>query len=294
MFSDPFPLPFNSPGDDVTPFFHASSQTLFFSSDGHTGMGGFDVFSISRSSTTGNWGNVENLGYPLNSSYDEIYYSLHSKAKKAHFSSNRPGSIFNDVHLNRLSYDIYMAEINVEFIAKVYSSNDSLDLKGVKMELINLVGKELDAALANVGSNTFRLPLDLENSYAIAASLKGYLPDTVRINTRGQNKSVTFERDIFLKPEMSLLVRLYSSIDKKPLVSGTVMVTNEEGTLNWVMDSPSNSNQISFTLEKGTSFIVKGHSKGYYLMQVNTKEYKLDENGKMTIDLYLMPITPVP
>ncbi len=292
-FGEPFPLPFNSEGNDVTPFFHSSSQTLFFSSDGNGGMGGFDVFRASRT-LTGKWENAENLGYPLNSSYDEIYYSLHSKAKKAHFSSNRPGSVFNDAHLNRLSYDIYMAEINVEFVAQVYNSSDSSALKGVKLELINLIGKELDAALANASGNSFRLPLDLENTYAIAASLQGYLSDTVRVTTRGQNRSITYERDIYLRPEMNLLVRLYNAEDKKPLAAGTVMVTNEEGSHSWVMDSPPKSNEVTFNLEKGKQFIIKGHSKGFYMMTVNTGKYKLDDNGKMTVDLFLLPVRPVP
>lgn len=292
-FGEPFPLPFNSAGDDVTPFYHGSSQTLFFSSNCGKGMGGFDIFSVTRSNS-GEWGSAENLGPPLNTSSDEIYYSLHSRAKKAHFSSNRPGSIFNNAQLNRLSYDIYMAEINVEFITKVYSSGDSTDLKGVKLELINLIGRELDAALANSSSNSFNLPLDLENSYAIAASMKGYQPDTVKINTRGYNKSVTFERDIYLKPEMELEVRLFNSVTKKPVSPGTVMVTNEEGSQNWVMDSAFDSNMVSFILERGKPFIVKGHSKGFHMLQVKTSDFKMDTNGKILIDLYLIPVNPVP
>ena len=70
----------NTEGDDITPFFHGRSQSLYFSSNGFQNMGGHDVY---RSRKQGkDWGTPQHLGYPVNSSYDDIYYSVDSENGK--------------------------------------------------------------------------------------------------------------------------------------------------------------------------------------------------------------------
>ena len=63
----------NTTGDEESPFYHAGSQSLVFASNGRTGMGGFDLFS-STGSFSGSWTVSLNLGYPVNSEKDDIYF----------------------------------------------------------------------------------------------------------------------------------------------------------------------------------------------------------------------------
>ena len=83
----------NTPGNEVFPFIHETG-TLFFSSDGHKGLGGMDVFSIDLS--TRSWGAVINLGEPFNSRHDDFGLALHPDGKSGFFSSNRPGGAGKD------------------------------------------------------------------------------------------------------------------------------------------------------------------------------------------------------
>jgi len=78
----------NTDKDEVYPFFHKDG-TLYFSSNGHLGMGGFDIFSVKL--VKGKWRDLENLKAPINSSYDDfsMFYSFDKKT--GYFSSNRPG-----------------------------------------------------------------------------------------------------------------------------------------------------------------------------------------------------------
>lgn len=62
----------NTEGDEQAPFYHANSNTLVFSTNGQQGMGGFDLFSAQGN--TLNWSNPVNMGYPVNSSRDDIYF----------------------------------------------------------------------------------------------------------------------------------------------------------------------------------------------------------------------------
>ncbi|MBS1635139.1 MAG: hypothetical protein JST26_04385 [Bacteroidetes bacterium] len=84
----------NSVEDDITPWYVRENNTLFFSSTWHKGLGGFDIF---RSEYKNNdFSDPQNVGYPINSSFNDIYYSINSKKDRAYVSSNRIGSYFED------------------------------------------------------------------------------------------------------------------------------------------------------------------------------------------------------
>ncbi|MGC6470533.1 MAG: tetratricopeptide repeat protein [Flavobacteriales bacterium] len=80
----------NTQGKEVSPFYHPIEQTLYFSSDFHAGMGGFDIF---KSVWQESWGLVSHLGKPINSSANDLYYVAQlDSPQTGYFSSNRPGS----------------------------------------------------------------------------------------------------------------------------------------------------------------------------------------------------------
>jgi outer membrane protein OmpA-like peptidoglycan-associated protein len=83
----------NTPGNEVFPFIHETGM-LFFTSDGHPGMGGLDIFSIDLSVRV--WSKVNNLGEPFNSTDDDLALILHPSGKHGFFSSNRPGGAGKD------------------------------------------------------------------------------------------------------------------------------------------------------------------------------------------------------
>jgi hypothetical protein len=77
----------NTPYDEDAPFIHPDGVTLFFSSKGHNSMGGFDIFFTTRSDS--GWTDPVNMGYPLNTSDDDVFYVLSTDGKRAYFSSFR-------------------------------------------------------------------------------------------------------------------------------------------------------------------------------------------------------------
>jgi outer membrane protein OmpA-like peptidoglycan-associated protein len=80
----------NTPNDELSPFIHFDQKTLYFSSDGHLGMGGKDLF-CSKLQTDGNWSKPVNLGYPINSYYDESGIFINAQGNAAYFASDRMG-----------------------------------------------------------------------------------------------------------------------------------------------------------------------------------------------------------
>ena len=86
-----------SAGHEVNSAFHEGSvfmapdgQTMYFSSQGHSSIGGYDIF-VSYRDKHGLWGKPINLGAPINTAYDELYFSIAANGKYAYFSSNRAG-----------------------------------------------------------------------------------------------------------------------------------------------------------------------------------------------------------
>lgn len=100
----------NTDGNEMAPFIHHDGTTLYFSSDGHLGMGGYDLF-VSRRDADGRWSEPVNLGYPLNTSGDEINIVVSNDAEKAYLSAVRDEGFGG--------YDIYEFEIDAKFRPQV-------------------------------------------------------------------------------------------------------------------------------------------------------------------------------
>lgn len=98
--------PINTKGTEMAPFLHPDGRTLYFSSDKHIGMGGFDLF-MSRRNAEGSWQTPVNLGSPVNTSGDEINFFVAADGKTAFISSVREGG--------QGGYDIYTFELDEAF-----------------------------------------------------------------------------------------------------------------------------------------------------------------------------------
>ncbi len=97
--------PINTTGSEMAPFLHPDGRTLYFSSDKHIGMGGFDLF-MSRRGEDGQWQEPVNLGFPINTSGDEINFFVAADGRTAFISSQREGGYGG--------YDIYTFELPEE------------------------------------------------------------------------------------------------------------------------------------------------------------------------------------
>ncbi|HEX8548170.1 MAG TPA: hypothetical protein VF691_14510, partial [Cytophagaceae bacterium] len=92
----------NTPLDEDAPFIHADGKTLYFSSKGHNSMGGFDIFNVTYNSVTDEVGQTTNVGYPVNSADDDLFFVWSADGKRGYFSSAREDSYGEeDIYLIR-------------------------------------------------------------------------------------------------------------------------------------------------------------------------------------------------
>lgn len=140
-WTEPEKMPFNTNGNEKTPFIHPDNRTLYFASDSMKGMGGYDIYVV-RKDRNGAWGEPVNIGYPINTGGDEVGFIISTDGKKGYFASN--------VIQNTGGYDIF--SFDVPEIAKpervLFLKGDLRDSENniplaAKIELKNLETQEV-------------------------------------------------------------------------------------------------------------------------------------------------------
>lgn len=164
----------NTPYREETVLIHPDGHTLYFSSNGHPGMGGLDIY-LSRKDEKGNWGEAKNLGYPINTANDENSLMVSTNGKLAYFSSNMEGGFGSfDIY----SFDLYpeARPMAVTYMkGKVYDYATKKPL-GANFELIDLESGEIVySAQSDLVNGEFLIPITYGKDYALNVEEDGYL-----------------------------------------------------------------------------------------------------------------------
>ena len=187
----------NTMADDETPFYF--DGTLYFSSTGHPGLGGFDLFYAVWDGTK--WSEPANMGRGFNTMVDDKSLYMSADGYTGFMTSNREGG--RSVHSKTCCDDIYMfeiAQLYADLIAGVFDEKQKV-LKGATVELVKVESGNMDDITRNTNDqgNRFDFGLDLEASYKLVATKDGYFPDSTELNTVGLKESQTFKHNFFLK-----------------------------------------------------------------------------------------------
>jgi len=164
----------NTPYSESSVQIHPDGQTLYFSSNGHSGMGGLDIF-VSRIDKNGKWGKPTNLGYPINTFKDENSVLVSSKGDLAIFASNREGG-YGSLDLYSFILPEKFKPIKTTFVkGKVYDIETKIALSA-EFSLTDLSnGKVFKRAIANSGNGEFMVAVPENKDFALHAEYEGYL-----------------------------------------------------------------------------------------------------------------------
>lgn len=177
--------PVNTPGDEQSPFMHADGQTLYFMSNGHPGMGGFDLY-LSRKQADGTWGEPQNLGYPINSDGNEGALSVSLDGTTAYFATDvlnvKKGTSSFDNPQGKGTTDIYSFELPVQFrpqpVTYVEAAvTDAVTKKSIvaQVEFVELGSGKIYAAATTEADGEFLVTLPAGGNYALNVSKEKYL-----------------------------------------------------------------------------------------------------------------------
>ena len=190
--------PINTSWDDQTPFIHPDGMTLYFTSEGHAGMGGKDLF-LSRIDSSGNWGVPQNLGYPINTKDNEGTVTVSLDGKTAYFGrGNR----------DEMMYDLYAFALHekarpqpVTYVrATVRDAATKEAIQGAKLDFVDL-GTQKSANLSLTDeSGAFLVCLPFGKNYSLNVSKAGYAFSSENFNlTEKATFDKPFTLDIFLQ-----------------------------------------------------------------------------------------------
>lgn len=163
----------NTSADEDAPFIHPDQRTLFFSSTGHKSMGGFDIFFTTRNEEDNTWSTPTNMGYPLNTPDDDIFYMTSPDGKRAYFSSVRAdGYGEKDIYMAVLEETVSQALTLLR--GRIYNADGKPLSQKVEIIVNNSLNGELVGVYKpNARTGNFTIILPTGGTYQISYVVDG-------------------------------------------------------------------------------------------------------------------------
>ena len=177
--------PVNTPGDEMFPTFRPNGD-LYFSSDGHPGLGGLDLFVVKSNLPPPSTFNpppttIENLGFPMNSQGDDFGMTFEGKRNQGYFCSNRG---------DQRGYDHIYSFFNPEIVQTVKGwvyEQDGYELTAAQVYMVGNDGTNLKLSVRGDGSFTQEIKPNVD--YVLLATCKGFLNHQEQLRVEPATKS---------------------------------------------------------------------------------------------------------
>jgi len=230
----------NTTGTEGYPFI-ADDGTLFFASDSRMGLGGLDMYAAS--STSSSWGNVVNLGAPLNSSRNDFGYIADASGRSGYFVSNRPGGMGGN--------DIYHFTLNTSSVCDTLL-DAATQIPVADASVIITAGDSTQKKTTSNANGEFCFELESGSLVTVAASKLGYASYNGQLNASPEMSQV-----IYLKHQgtIGLNINLSQTGNGKPVNAKAVLV--DAASQQTVAQKGADDGVIKFNLEPNHEYVVK-------------------------------------
>lgn len=204
----------NTDKAEFSPFLASDNKTLYFSSEGHPGLGGSDIFYTKRMDESWQkWSTPKNLGNAINTAQWDAYYATDAAGNYAYFVSNSGSS--KDIEHG--SKDIYRIALNPEFkpepvvliSGKVYNEKTKEPISAEIIFEILPSGNEEGIATSDPTEGSYKIVLTQGNNYGFMAKAKGYIAINENLDLTSITTYEEIERDLYLVPiEVGAIIKL--------------------------------------------------------------------------------------
>lgn len=210
--------PINTPGDEEFPTFRPNGD-LYFSSNGHVGMGGLDIYIAQIDSTTHQY-TLTHPGYPLNSEADDFGMTFEGLHNRGYFSSNRKDGRGYD-HI----YSFENSEIITTVKGWVYEK-DGYELSAAQVTIVGNDGTYKKVPVKGDGS--FDMVITPHVDYLMMASCKGFLnhKEEIRVDTATESKEYVLQFPLASISAPVLIDNIFYDFDKATLTEASTFALN--------------------------------------------------------------------
>ncbi|MBI3518373.1 MAG: OmpA family protein [Bacteroidetes bacterium] len=203
----------NTAKDEMTPFFDNDTRTLYFSSGGWGGLGGLDIYKVIGDNKK--WTNAENLGEPINSGADDIYYSISKNREEGFLVSNRKGGVAlknttccDDIYSYKQTSYVHL------FASGTIKDDKSAPIDSAVVD-IYLIDKKYDEpilvkSVVTDKQGNYKTSIEAGQEYKIVAKKTGYLNTSTGsvINTKNEIQDKTIETNFLLAKSSNKAITL--------------------------------------------------------------------------------------
>lgn len=226
--------PVNTPGDEMFPSFRYNGE-LYFSSNGHPGMGGLDIFKATQDSK-GSW-KIRNMRSPVNSQGDDFGMTFEGERERGFFSSNR-GDARGWDHI----YSFEIPEIIYTATGWVYDK-EAYELPEATVNIVGRDGTNMKVNVKKDGSFTQELKRGM--SYVMMASCRGYLnyKQELITDTIQENKEHTLQFPLSSITRPVLIENIFYEFDKASLTETSATALDE--LIKLLNDNPNVTIELS-------------------------------------------------
>lgn len=191
----------NTPYKEESVFIHPDNQTLYFSSTGHKGMGGLDIF-MSRRQPNGEWGEPVNLGYPINSSRDDNSLLVYPSGNLAFFATEGRKEGYGGLDIYQFELPEDMRPQKITYVkGKVFNAQTKEPLSA-SFELIDLETQQSLTRSYSQNNGEFFVTLTANKNYLVNVSKEGFLfySDNFSLKDKETDFNKPFILEIPLQP----------------------------------------------------------------------------------------------
>lgn len=197
----------NTPGNDESPFLHQASNIFYFSSEGHIGFGGKDIFRSKWNPDAEWWSQAENVGAPINSSRDESHYILNETQTLGYVTSDRekckPCSVdsldANNGFCNRL-YVIQKPELKISISGLVINSETDEIIPNATIKIVDYTYQMEPIEIQSDADGYYELELPANVELFMKSTKTDFFADAHTQTTMGITQSTALQQDFFLRP----------------------------------------------------------------------------------------------
>lgn len=258
----------NTPYDERTVFMHPDGKTLYFSSEGHNSMGGYDMFKSVYNDSTKKWSTPLNLGYPVNTPDDDVDYVVSASGKHAYYASIRPGGFGEkDIYMITLPADttVYLT------LVKGTVMDESKNPVAARIDIIDTkTGKVISTQYSNSATGKFLVSLPSGKNYKMKVTAKGYYDQEKDFNIPKGEKYKELNVDVIMKRKEQMVTIEGDVQDEsgKPLTAKIEIVNNATGEVI-ARTTADNLGKYLSKLQAGKNYGMVVSKEGYLFESIN-------------------------